>query len=156
MIESKHTPLEEPWPSHMYQLIRAQSFSGHCWDNTILRAIKTNWLPLNDNSYWLYQASLINFVLFDTSPLHQFSKFNNFLWVCWFLCKNLSNFVHHAWNSTTCSIRGLVKKNFKPTLDSRINIGLRLLIFGIFSWGYVLMKEKKSEILLFHVLLGLY
>ena len=27
------------------------------------------------------------------SPLVQFSKFNDFLWVCWFLCKNLSNFV---------------------------------------------------------------
>ena len=24
-------------------------------------------------------------------------KFNNFLWVCWFLCKNLSNFVPPAW-----------------------------------------------------------
>ena len=23
--------------------------------------------------------------IFDSSPLHQFSKFNNFLWVCWFL-----------------------------------------------------------------------
>jgi hypothetical protein len=22
--------------------------------------------------------------IFDTSPLHQFSRFNNFLWVCWF------------------------------------------------------------------------
>ena len=29
--------------------------------------------------------------------LHQFSKFNNFLWICWFLCKNLSNFVPPAW-----------------------------------------------------------
>ena len=27
------------------------------------------------------------------SPLVQFSKVNKFLWVCWFLCKNLSNFV---------------------------------------------------------------
>ena len=35
--------------------------------------------------------------IFDTSPLHQFSKFNNFLWVCWFLGKNLSNFVPPAW-----------------------------------------------------------
>ena len=34
-----------------------------------------------------------DFALFDTSPLTQFSKFNNFLWVCWFLGKNLSNFV---------------------------------------------------------------
>ena len=30
--------------------------------------------------------------LLDTFWLHQFSKFNNFLWVCWFLGKNLSNF----------------------------------------------------------------
>ena len=32
--------------------------------------------------------------IFDTSPLTQFSKFNNFLQVCWFLGKNLSNFVN--------------------------------------------------------------
>ena len=32
-------------------------------------------------------------------PIRPFSKFNNFLWVCWFLCKNLSNFV--SWNSIT-------------------------------------------------------
>ena len=31
--------------------------------------------------------------IFESSPLNQFSKFNNFLWVCWFLSKNLSNFV---------------------------------------------------------------
>ena len=30
-------------------------------------------------------------------PLIQFSKFNNFLWVCWFLAKNLSNFVPPVW-----------------------------------------------------------
>ena len=35
--------------------------------------------------------------IFDTSPLHQFSKFNNFLWTCWFLGKNLSNFAPPAW-----------------------------------------------------------
>ena len=32
--------------------------------------------------------------IFDTSPLTQVSKFNNFLWVCWFLGKNNSNFVY--------------------------------------------------------------
>ena len=32
-----------------------------------------------------------------TSPLTQFSKFNNFLWVCWFLGKNLSDFVPPVW-----------------------------------------------------------
>ena len=33
------------------------------------------------------------FALFDTSSITQFSKFNNFLSVCWFLGRNLSNFV---------------------------------------------------------------
>ena len=33
----------------------------------------------------------------DTSPLHQFAKFNSFLWVCWFLAKNLFNFVSLPW-----------------------------------------------------------
>ena len=31
------------------------------------------------------------------SPLVQFWKFKNFLWVCWFLCKNLSNFIYPVW-----------------------------------------------------------
>ena len=35
--------------------------------------------------------------IFDTSPLTQFSKFNNFLWVCWFFGKNLSDFVPPVW-----------------------------------------------------------
>ena len=34
---------------------------------------------------------------FDTFPTHQFSKFNNFLWVFWFLGKNISNFVPQDW-----------------------------------------------------------
>ena len=34
-----------------------------------------------------------DFALFDTSPLTQFSKFYKILWVCWFVGKNLSNFV---------------------------------------------------------------
>ena len=38
-----------------------------------------------------------DFALFDTSPLVQFSKFKNFHWVCWFLGKNLSNFVPPVW-----------------------------------------------------------
>ena len=35
--------------------------------------------------------------LFDASSLHQFSKFNDFLWVRWFLGKNLPNFVPPFW-----------------------------------------------------------
>ena len=41
----------------------------------------------------------INCPIFDTSPLHQFLKFNNFLWVRWFLGKNISNFVPPAWKT---------------------------------------------------------
>ena len=33
----------------------------------------------------------------EAPPPHQFSKFKNFLLVCWFLCKNLSNFVSIPW-----------------------------------------------------------
>ena len=31
--------------------------------------------------------------IFDDSSLHQFNKYNNFLAECWFLTKNVSNFV---------------------------------------------------------------
>ena len=36
---------------------------------------------------------LILYPPFENSLLIQNSKFNNFLWVCWFVCKNLSDFV---------------------------------------------------------------
>ena len=58
---------------------------------------KENWerfWSFHNIQNWLWKSS---FVAFDTSSLHQFSKFNNFLWVCWFLGKNLSNFVPPAW-----------------------------------------------------------
>ena len=41
--------------------------------------------------FWLIFAS------YWGCPLVQFSKFKNFLWVCWFLCKILSNFVSLPW-----------------------------------------------------------
>ena len=48
---------------------------------------------------------------------YEFSKFNNFLWVCWFLGKNLSNFIPPAWKlhnpychtrAATCKIRAIL------------------------------------------------
>ena len=42
---------------------------------------------------------------FDTFPLHHFSKFNNFLWVCWFVCKNLSNFLHPHKKGNACTVK---------------------------------------------------
>ena len=38
-------------------------------------------------------TSFLKSIIFDSSPLHQFSKFNNIPWICWFLSKSLSNFV---------------------------------------------------------------
>ena len=52
------------------------------------------------------------FLLFDTSPLTQFSKFNNFLWVCWILGKNLSNFVYPAWKLDNPYCHSQLTRNF--------------------------------------------
>ena len=50
-----------------------------------------------------------DFALFDTSPLIQFSKFNNYLWVCSFLGKNLPNFLPPVWklHNPYCHSSGL-------------------------------------------------
>ena len=53
--------------------------------------------------------------IFDSLPLHQFSKFNNFLWVCWFLGKY---FVPHSWK--------LDSHNRKCTELTRNNLPFRL------------------------------
>ena len=56
----------------------------------------------DSDNFWYRKLTLKvgrlgDFALFDTSPLVQFSKFKNFLWVCWFFGKNLSNFVTPIW-----------------------------------------------------------
>ena len=48
-----------------------------------------------DENYWSKRTPF--FGKLQRPPLIQFSKFNNFLWVCWFLRKNLSNFVPLVW-----------------------------------------------------------
>ena len=64
-------------------------------------ATKLQWKKNWERFQWFltYKIDLESqiLVLFDSSPLTQFLKFNNFLWVCWFLGKNLSNFVPPAW-----------------------------------------------------------
>ena len=42
---------------------------------------------------WLLMIYSLQLVINDLLPLIKNSKFNNFLWVCLFLCKNISNFV---------------------------------------------------------------
>ena len=52
----------------------------------------------NNNGGMKYSTlKTVFFASYWGSPLVQFSKFKNFLWVCWFLCKNLSNFVSLPW-----------------------------------------------------------
>ena len=49
-----------------------------------------------------------NFGIFWHLPIIPIPKFNNFLWVCWFLDKNLSNFVSPVWklHNPYCHILG--------------------------------------------------
>ena len=62
-----------------------------------------SWMKkIEKNSNYFLRRKLtlkVEFWHFLTPPhytLHQFSKLNNFLWVCWGLGKNLSNFVPSA------------------------------------------------------------
>ena len=67
--------------------------------------------------------------IFDTS-LHQFSKFNNLLWVCWFIGKNISNFELPAWkfNNPYCH-------NFQVSVQKRLSIHFHISdsIHSLFS-----------------------
>ena len=57
-----------------------------------LRKIRT----IFDIENWLWKSDFGTFWQLAFNP-----KLNNFLWVCWFLCKNLSTFVPPFENSTT-------------------------------------------------------
>ena len=56
-------------------------------------------LILRQKYFWFCNPCLktLIFASYWGSPLVQFSKFKNFLWVCWFWGKNLSNFVYPVW-----------------------------------------------------------
>ena len=52
------------------------------WNSSMKKKIEKD----SDNFWHRKLALKVKFWhFFDTSPLTQFSKFNNFLWVCWFL-----------------------------------------------------------------------
>ena len=68
------------------------------------------------------------------TPLHQFSKFNNFLLVCWFLGKSLSNFV----SSDLTLYNWYCHNELKLLLD-----GLWIfLLFQLGSYLFVCVKCK--------------
>ena len=69
---------------------------------SITKNLLLNWYSLmkkkiekDSDDFWQRKLTLkVKFFDFDTTPLHQFSKFNSFLSVCWF-------FDPRTWNSIT-------------------------------------------------------
>ena len=95
---------------------------------------------MNFASYW------------GCSPLVQFSKFKNFLWVCWFFGKNLSDFVPPIWKlhnpychtSHPHDLEGMVKK--KKTIKAVVtfsNPGVPIMI----NWFRVNFGADKYYII---------
>ena len=103
---------------------------------------------------------------FCISQLHQFSKINDFLWVCWFLGKNLLNFVSLTWkldNSYYHNIHvsyhfmnNFVKKVFKMKRFKTFKFSSHLQIFVFFyqqtgRWNKpsyltaMLLRKNKRE-----------
>ena len=76
---------------------------------SITKNMPLNWyssmkkkIEKDSDNFWYRKLTLKvgrlgDFALFDTSPSIQFLKFNNCLWVGWFLGKNLSNFAPPVW-----------------------------------------------------------
>ena len=92
--------------------------------------------------------------IFDSSPLTQFLKFNNFLWVCWFLGKNLPNFVPPAWkldnlyyhsiHTTSTMYIGVMNQIMRPLRQlSKYLRGLYLLIHTNF-YLFLASNQKTS------------
>ena len=86
--------------------------------------------------------------IIDTSPLTQFSKFNNFLWVCWFLGKNLSNFVPPVWKLHNPYCHKLYKQNFLLAKESVLSVQVLLKIeFRIYSkWKHNKKWKVKGDV----------
>ena len=76
------------------KLSKSFSFFFH-WRIPILKHIFCFW-------YFLITLLLKWYPIFDSSPLHKFSKFNNFLWACWFLDKFFLILYPLLKKSTTC------------------------------------------------------
>ena len=78
-----------------------------------------------------YHKKILLF-FFYISPLVQFSKFKNFLWVCWFLVKNLSNSIPPAWklDNPYCHIHDLFRLLLEVYLATFIAIPLDKMYVG--------------------------
>ena len=100
----------------------------------------------DSDNFWYRKLTLKvkrlgDFALFDTSPLTQFSKFNNFLWVCWFLSKNLSNFLPPVWKLHYPYCHNLHGKiNSSAVLLYSLKSPLKITIFKRFPQAWRFFK----------------
>ena len=93
----------------------------------------------------------VNF-LCQTSPLHQFLKFNNFLWVCWFLGKFFSNFVPPTWKlnnlyylSAGCETYFYIGVSKEVGANvGRITLGILIFSAGMFVSSTALLPSTTS------------
>ena len=87
--------------------------------------------------------------IFDSMSLIQNSKFNDFLLVCWFLCKNLSNFVPPAWklhNPYCHNIQVWAWLSWQPTQASSLFYSVEsrsIISFADIVLLQLVLKEKK-------------
>jgi hypothetical protein len=91
--------------------------------------------------------------LFDISLLRQFSKFNNFLWVCWFLDKTLSNFVSHVWKLHNTYCHKLITPAYLGVRITRIGAWPSFLIWSPLWYCVVSALLQSSNIVLYLIYL---
>ena len=109
----------------------------------------------DSDNFWyrkltLKVGRLSDFALFDTSPLVQFSKFKNFLLVCWFLGKHLSNFVPPVWKlhnpyCHTVLLQGPVTTRQRCTLVDFSLLGVVKICTFFYVckfWVKIIMRQK--------------
>ena len=69
------------------------------------------------------QAFVCGFSRQNICSVVQFSKFDNFLWLCWFLGKNLSNFISPVWKLHNPYCHKCTEEQFTSFLYGEFTIG---------------------------------
>ena len=77
------------WPNFSYKKVSITKNVLLDWYSSMKKEIEKDSDDIWHRKLTLKVKRLVDFALFDTSPLTQFSKFDNFLWLCWLLAKNL-------------------------------------------------------------------
>ena len=113
------------------------------------------------NQYYSMKKKRSIWIIFDTSPLTQFSEFKNFPWASWFFGKKLSNVVlpiwklHNPYCHSVQSWIGLNSSNItsytklKATTDERVKFqksaGINILHLNIFFQKPIFANNKNQS-----------